>query len=312
MKASSRFLLPATIMTIIVLTLVFFWKLAFTDLILARGDTYYFFYPLWAATSSSATSQTDGSPAPLWTNDVFMGAPLLSDPQPGTLYPPNWLAKQFSPPDAVRISILLHIAWATLGAFMLARLTLKLDWIPALIAGAVFGLGGHIGTHVEQINQLQGLVWLPWALLLFDQALSKPLRYTPLLGIVLALQVLSGHTQTVFITGVGLGIYGLVAFFQNRVNADLPAWYPRQMLLRFGLIPAILIIAVILAAVLSIAQLYPTLELTGLSNRGGGFNAQQAMAFSWNPVLAGRGLLPGYDAQVFGEYIAYVGVFGLA
>jgi hypothetical protein len=65
------------------------------------------------------------------------------------------------------------------------------------------------------------------------------------------------------------------------------------------------------AGVLALPQLYPTLELTGLSNRGGGLSQLQAMAFSWNPVLAARGLLPSYDAQIFGEYIATAGVIGL-
>ncbi|MBC8170033.1 MAG: YfhO family protein, partial [Anaerolineae bacterium] len=294
-----RFIFPAVVIS---LTLLFFWKLAFTDLILARGDTYYFFYPLWAARDQAFRA----GELPLWTNNVFMGAPLLSDPQPGTLYPPNWLTMMLAPPDAIRISILLHVAWATAGAMLLARRVLRLDVLPALIAGAIFGLGGYLGSHVEQINQLQGLAWLPWALLVFALALDRPGRYTPLLAVIFALQVLSGHTQTVFITGVGLGLYGLVDTIQHRAQRAAPLL---RRFLKFGVI---LIGAVLLAAILAIAQLYPTLELTGLSNRGGGFNPQQAMAFSWNPFLAGRGLLPGYDAQVFGEYVAYVGVVGLA
>jgi hypothetical protein len=35
------------------------------------------------------------------------------------------------------------------------------------------------------------------------------------------------------------------------------------------------------------------------------------MAFSWEPALVARGLLPSYDAQIFSEFITYIGVFGL-
>lgn len=271
--------------------LLFGYKLAFSDLILARGDTYAYFYPLWAARDAAFLQ----GQLPLWTGEVFMGAPILADPQFGTLYAPNWLTIGLAPPDAIRISILLHLLWALIGAYLLARRVVLLPVIPAIMAGALFAFGGYLGAHVEQINQLQGLAWLPWAGLVYHFALTRPIRWLPVLAAIFALQVFSGHTQTVFITGVGLAIYGLIAAPpQQRLKA--PLW---------------LALAAAIAAVLALAQLWPTLELTGLSNRGGGFNPQQAMAFSWTPWLAGRGLLPSYDAQVFGEYIAYIGVIGL-
>ncbi|MBC8097828.1 MAG: hypothetical protein H7Y11_00160, partial [Armatimonadetes bacterium] len=276
------------------LTLLFFWKLALTDLILARGDTYTYFYPLWAARDAALRV----GQLPLWTPDVLMGAPLLADPQLGTLYPPNWLTISLTPPDAVRISIVLHIVWAALGMFWLARRTVGVGVLGAWVAALAFTFGGYVGAHVEQINQLHGIAWLPWALLVYSAALRRPMRYLPLLAIVFALQVLSGHTQTVFMTGVALTIFGLLS--ANKT--------PRTML---GALLG-LAVAALLAVVLALPQLYPTLELAGMSNRSGGFNPAQALAFSWNPLLIGRGLLPSYDAQVFGEYVAYPGVAALA
>jgi hypothetical protein len=273
------------------LVLLFAYKLAFSDLILGRGDTFAFFYPLWAARDAALIQ----GQLPLWTGDVFMGAPILADPQFGTLYPPNWLTITLAPPDAIRVSVLLHLFWALLGAYLLARRVVLLPVIPSMMAGVLFAFGGYIGAHIEQINQLQGLAWLPWACWVYSLALTRPGRWLPVLAMIFALQVFSGHTQTVFITGVGLAIYGVIAA-PPKQRLKAPLW---------------LGIAAGIAAVLALGQLWPTLELTGLSNRGGGFNPQQAMAFSWTPWLAGRGLLPSYDAQVFGEYIAYVGVIGL-
>lgn len=286
----------------VALTLLFFWKLAFTDLILARGDTYLFFYPLWAVRDAALLRGM----LPLWSPDLFMGVPLLSDPQLGTLYPPNWLTVMLSPPDAIRISILGHILWALLGAGLLARRAVRLDMLPALLAGAVFAFGGYLGAHVEQINQLQGLAWIPWALLALHAAIGgAPLAPLLSLAAILALQVLSGHTQTVFMTGVALGIYALVLPFSGQPTPRKTAIFAQLRLL------VLITAAAVLAGILALPQLYPTLELTGLSNRGGGFNAQQVMAFSWEPFLIGRGLLPSYDAQIFGEYVAYIGVSGL-
>ncbi len=300
-RRPSVFVLP--VLLIIGLTLVFFWKLAFTDLILARGDTYFYFYPLWAA-RDAALSQGQ---LPLWSPAIFMGVPLLSDPQLGTLYPPNWLTVRLAPPDAVRVSILLHVTWAAVGAFVLARRAIALTFFPALTAACIFAFGGYVGAHVEQINQLQGIAWMPWALVCLHESTQRPRLYIPLLAVIFALQVFSGHTQTVFMTGIALGVYGLVHSF-TAVSDDAR----HDRLRRAVMLLISLAAAVILAVILALPQLYPTLELTGLSNRGGGFNPQQVLAFSWNPVLIGRGMLPSYDAQVFGEYIAYPGVIGLA
>ena len=80
----------------IVLALAFFHQLAFSGKILARGDTYNYFYPYWDARNQSFRV----GELPLWTNDLFMGAPLLANPQIGVYYPPNWLTAPFRAPTA--------------------------------------------------------------------------------------------------------------------------------------------------------------------------------------------------------------------
>jgi len=277
-------LLPALAL---LLTLAFFWRLALTDQILARGDTYTYFYPYWHVRNAALAQGR----LPLWSPDIFMGVPLLANSQIGALYPPNWPLAFLSAPDAVRVSLLAHVVWAFIGAYLLARTALGVSRASALVAAVLFAFSGHVAAHVEQINQLQGLAWMPWAFLLFGRALDRPALYTPLLAMALALQFLSGHTQTVFITGIGLGIYGLAAG-------------------RWRFVP-VLVAAVLATVLLAAPQLAPTLELTDVSNRRGGFNQNQATAFSFSPLVAGRGLLPSYDEAIFGEYIGYPGLIGL-
>ena len=277
----------APLVTILVLALLFFYRLAFTDLILARGDTFAYFYPYWFARNAAFMS----GQLPLWTPDLFMGVPLLANSQIGTFYPPNWLVAPFSPPDGMRLSVLLHVIWAMAGTYLLARRTLDVDRLAALLASVLFGLGGYVGSHVEQINQLQGLSWTPWLFLFLHIAARLPRRGIPLLAIGIALQFFTGHTQTVFITVFGLGLYALCT---------------RQMRVLLALAAAGLI-----ALVLVLPQLIPTIEMTSVSNRRGGLNPNQATAFSFSPFVLGRGLLPSFDQTIFGEYVAYVGIIGL-
>ncbi|MDX2139523.1 MAG: hypothetical protein SF123_15670 [Chloroflexota bacterium] len=271
------------------LTLAFFYPHITTDFVLARGDTFAYFYPYWQVRSEALMAGR----LPLWAPELFMGVPLLANSQLGTFYPPNWLVAPLPLLDAMRLSMLLHVGWALAGAYLLARRAARLDRLPALTAAAVFAFGGYMLGRVEQINQLQGLSWLPWLLLILHHADTRPRRATLLLALALGLQFFTGHTQTVFISGVGMGIYTLC----------LPGRWRRLRTL---------VIASLLALVLALPQLIPTIELTSVSNRSGGLNPNEATAFSFNPFLAGRGLLPGYDLPIFTEYIAYPGILALA
>jgi hypothetical protein len=270
------------------LTGLFFYRLIFTDWILARGDTLAYFYPYWQARSAAFMAGR----LPLWSPHLFMGVPLLANSQLGTFYPPNWIVAPLSAPDAVRASIVVHGFWLSLGTYRLARGALGLGRFPALIAAAVFAFGGYIGGRVEQINQIQGLAWMPWLFWLTHRLGMTPGRSAPLLALALALQFFTGHTQTVFISAAGIGLYALMLPGRAR---------------RIPWLAAAGAAGLILAA----PQLVPTLELTGVSNRSGGLNQNEATAFSFNPFLAARGLLPSYDRSQFAEYIAYPGIIAV-
>ncbi|MEL6526018.1 MAG: hypothetical protein AAFQ07_09945, partial [Chloroflexota bacterium] len=290
------------LLTVIFVSLLFFYHLAFTDMILARGDTYTYFYPYWDARNVALRA----GELPLWNPDIFMGVPLLANPQLGTLYPLNWLTIPFTVPDGIRISILLHIVWGALGTWMLFRRVVSEVWLPAFVAAFTFAFGGYIGGHVEQINQLQGISWLPWLLFLCYALFNseKRLRYALLLAIAWALQLFSGHTQTVFMSGIALGILTLFSMIDR-----LDSWrdYVRAKGVHLLMLAGVAVITVILA----LPQLLPTLELTGMSNRGDGLTAQEATAFSLPLHYVGRALLPSYDGQLFSEYVSYIGVIAL-
>src|SRR5437868_4543905 len=67
---------------LILLTILFFWRMVFTDLILPRGDAFTYFAPYWAFRNASLRV----GHLPLWNPYLFMGVPFLANSQAGVLY----------------------------------------------------------------------------------------------------------------------------------------------------------------------------------------------------------------------------------
>ena len=287
----NRLLRALPIAVLAAAVLLFFRNLAFTNLILPRGDTFYYFYPYWEQRARTLLA----GEIPLWNPYLFMGAPFLANPQAGVLYPLNWPLIGLAAPIAVKAAILVHTWIAGLGTFFLAR-RFKLSTTAATLAGLLFALGGHLTAKVEQVNQLQGLAWFPWLLLAWDLLLrgKKPVGAGLALSVLLGLQITAGHTQTTFITMIGLVVWWLVVpVRRTRSNILLPVAF------------------ITLAFMLSAPQLLPTFELSQNSLRSGGLSFSEAVSFSLNPLLFGRALLPGYSRAIFSEFVAYVGVIAL-
>ena len=291
-----RLLLPVAALAGAVV--LFLQRLLLQGLILARGDTFIYFYPYWQA----ATNALRAGRLPLWNPTLFMGAPLLANSQMGFFYPLNWpLWLLLPPPYAVSTSIGLHLVLAGLGTYWAGRRTLRLSQPAALLAGLLFALGGYLTAQLEHVNQLQGLAWLPWYLLLLHGApigRRATVRRSAGVAALFTLQLLAGHTQTTFISGVGVGVWLLG-------SSD---WRPLRTALRSVTLRRLLPLAAgaLLALIMAGAQLLPTLELTGLSSRQGGLAVNEVLSFSLHPLLLGAALLPGYGQSIFSEYVAFL------
>src|SRR5258708_16473741 len=213
-RARTAWILPAAVAALLVL--LFFWKLAFTNLILARGDTFLYFYPYWDYRAPALLA----GHLPLWDPLLFMGAPFLANSQAGVLYPLNWPLALLPAPQAVKLPIVMHLAIAALGVYAFARRGLSQSALGACLAAALFPLGGYLTSQVEHVNQLQGLAWLPWLVLSahilverLDAAPRAVRRAAPpaiAFAVLVALQILAGHIQTAFISIVGAGLYAVL------------------------------------------------------------------------------------------------------
>ncbi len=278
--------------------------LLLTNLILARGDMFLYFYPYWEARAAALSA---GRLA-LWTPDLFMGAPFLANPQTGSLYPFNWLVNGLAVPDAIKASLGLHALLALLGAWLFARRRLGLPVLSAMTISGLFGLGGYLLAQAEHVNQFQALSWFPWLL----WRLPAPKRLQDRLallwcGLVVALQLLAGHTQSVFISLIGAGVWLSVERLQQPATG--PVW---RRLPEAGVQVAVVIAACTLAgAALAAVQLVPTMELSQQSLRSGGLPWSEALSFSLDPRLLGLALMPAYSNGLFTEFVASIGLVGL-
>lgn len=290
------------------LIIVFFNRLTAGNLILARGDTLLYFYPYWKAAAEALAAGR----MPLWNPNLFMGAPFLANSQVGFFYPLNWpFWLLFSTPYAASFSILAHLFIAGLGAYHIGRRCLSLTRLSAFLAAIMFSLGGYLTAQVEHINQVQGIAWLPWYfVVLCPRQQGSPSRRELVRTIVsvatiASLQILSGHTQTVFITFVALSIWQVATFIMRDDNRASPSdrrsrfrVLAKQALIHFGPFVAGVILAVSMTAI----QLLPTVELSRHSLREGGLPVNEVLSFSLQPLLLAQSLLPAYDQIVFTEY----------
>lgn len=272
-----------------------------TNLILARGDMFLYFYPYWDARAEALRAFR----LPLWTPDVFMGVPFLANPQTGVLYPPNWLIAPFSAPLAVKISLGLHALLAWLGMAGLARRTLSLSQPAAVLSATTFALGGYLLAQAEHVNQFQALAWFPWLVWALTSRSLSTTRRLLLTGLVVALQILAGHTQSVVISGLGAALWVVT----ERMASTSGNWTTRLVTASKALVP--LLGAALIAALLAAGQLMPTAELQQLSLRSGGLEWRDAVSFSLDPRLLSLALLPGFSRSLFTEFVASPGLIAL-
>lgn len=299
----------AAVCVLFVLTLLFFWKIALTNLILAGLDVFTYFYP-YKAYAAEAIRQ--GS-LPLWNPYLFMGVPFLANIQSATLYPLNLPLYWLPVPKMVSYSIVLHVFLGGAFTYLLGRRVLGFGAWGGFVAGTTFAFGGFVAAQVEHVNQLNVLVWLPLILWLFHRSYTgRGLFYPFLTGLFIGVQFLGGHAQSSYINLFVLGGYALYLSIGQESKSGWSA-------LRFadsarGVARGLGLFAIVVAlgGGLAAFQLLPTYELSSLSIRGAGLSYRQAVSFSLHPGILLRSLLPSLEDSPFSEYIAYVGIVPLS
>ncbi len=161
------------LLALFALVLAFFWKLAFTNLIIARGDIFYYFYPY---RDFAAQAVREGRVA-LWNPYLFMGAPFMANSQAGFFYPFNLLMSWLETTRAINWTIVLHSFIAASGVYVFARSILRLSiagaFLVELISETVWGQFLTIHMLILGIIVVGVVIFIPRGLLdLFRKKIS--------------------------------------------------------------------------------------------------------------------------------------------
>jgi hypothetical protein len=308
------------------LSVVFYRHIALSNRILTGDDAFTYFYPYRAYAAEMVCS----AKVPLWNPYLFLGVPFLANPQAAVFYPLNLVLCGLSAPKLLAWSIVIHAALAAVLCYLYARQSLRLSPLPAVLSASTFAFGGFLTGQVEHINQLNVSTWFPLLLLLWDLLERRRSRWPVLLGMgaTVGIGLLAGHTQSSYISLLGLGVYALLPTLPrlwHRVDKHSPT--PPWDALRWKVAPALRVLLQlgIVGAVgiaLAAIQVLPTLELAQLSIRRGGLAYGEAVAFSLKPVPRllrytflppwGDNLADAFGGSYFTEYLAYVGLLALA
>jgi hypothetical protein len=145
-----------------------------------------------------------------WVPGVLSGQPTLAAFF-GDLFYPTALLRLFVPVHIVwTLTFWLQVFLAGLGTYLFLR-ELKVSLIPAALAGVAYMFAGSLLTltYAGHDGRLIGSSLMPLALFFLQRGISRrQLVQFLLCGLIVALQLFSGHVQKVYYTGMML-----VAFF---------------------------------------------------------------------------------------------------
>jgi hypothetical protein len=184
----------------------------------------------------------------------------------------GFFADMFYPTLLLRLFLPVHVVWtwtfvlhhflAGLGTYLFLR-ELKLTVIPAALGGIAYELAGSLVTlaYGGHDGRLIGSALMPLALFFLHRGMDRRrFVYFALTGSVLAMQLLSGHVQKVYYTGLVL-----VAYFLFMLIRSITREKARGAAVKLS---AYFAFAVVLAGALAAIQYLPIYGNMPFASRG--------------------------------------------
>ena len=197
---------------------------------------------------------------PLWMPFENTGFPLLADGTSSLLYPGKaiFLLRSISFPARYGWYLALHVLLAAGGSYALAR-TLGANRWGATLAAISYAFGGSVLFQVCNVIYLISAAWLPWALrCVWKMNQTRPRAgNTIYASICCSMMILGGDPQMVYHVGLIAAMTTLAFTVRNF----------RVTRLQFTQRAGQLLLLVVMTTALSAAQLLPTMEWAGYSDR---------------------------------------------
>lgn len=286
----------------------------------------------------------------LWNPYLSLGGTHAGDPAALTWYAPALFLFVLLP-DAIayNYTVILHLIIAAVGMYALAR-AWQQTRAAACLAALIYAFNGFAVAHLEHLNIVIGLAWLPVIIFFIDQFLTSPpdgasrpnpeltstivlrdapspapllqgegswstrrVRYIVFSSLALGLQILGGHTQIVLYGGIVWGSLVLLRLVQDWRQGKRAQWLGGVLGCILMTVGGLGIAAIFLA---------PFVELLGFTARAGGVTYEYATSFSLEPARLVAFLYPYWFGGNPGsiergpgsliEMSAYIGIFALA
>lgn len=186
------------------LVLAFFHQAVFTGRVYYQEDIAIQMLPLRVFASDCLKR----GELPLWCPNVYAGYPVAAEGQLGLFYPLNLLFLLPIPAwNTFTSLVVLHYWLAALFTYACAR-RFKLSPHAAVLSAITFTFCAHTVRHLFHMAYLNGLVWLPLALMCCELTRQRTrAREALLTAAVLTVQCYAGHIQVVFLSAVMLLVY---------------------------------------------------------------------------------------------------------
>jgi len=200
---------------------------------------------------------------PVWDPYNNCGVPFLAQWNTMPLYPPSLLYLTLPLQWSLSFFSVLHLWWAGLGMYFLAR-----RWtgnsFAAAFAGTAFAFNGFTLNLLMWPSHIATFSWMPWVVLAAERAWREGGKQIPLAAFAGALQMLAGGPETIALTWLMVSALWLLQLVSRADGLKLNKPDAGPMLWRLPLV-------VLLVISLSAAQLLPFLDLVAHAQREAGY-----------------------------------------
>jgi hypothetical protein len=193
---------------------------------------------------------------PFWNPYNNCGVPFLAQWNTMPLYPPALFYLALPLTWSLGMFSLLHLWWAGLGMYFLARRWTGNDFAAAF-AGVAFAFNGFSLNLIMWPSHMATFSWMPWVVLLAERAWRDGWHWIIFAAFAGALQMLAGGPEIILFTWLIVSALWLQQFIYGESPRIAMLWrYP-------------LVVALVIS--LTLAQLLPFLDLVAHAQRETGF-----------------------------------------
>ena len=222
---------------------------------------------------------------PLWNPHVYLGQPMLANPNYMAFYPSNLLHAFLPFNYAFKLHLIIHPIFAGLGLYFLQR-RLGIGPVAAFGGSAIYQFSGTLLSFLNLYNIGPAVALIPWVAWAFLGALDRGGLRTLLFGTLLGLQIIAFEPSMALscvLLLAGLAVFRLMQSEDRRKTA----------------ISIVLILAMGggFALALAAVQVMPTMELVPRSARGAGYDFRSVSRWSMHPADLINVIVPNF----FGE-----------